>query len=175
MSDAVGRVIGTEDAMPLEFWVAVAPGSHLQLDDVVAVTRVLPDGETVNLYGIVSQVRARHEGARFDSDVFLVADGILPAEVSEAAQVQLTRAAPETFVPPLPGAEVRRATGDERDAALDLQDVERRLPAGLSRNDEPIHLDLDFVDGTKGAHVNISGISGVATKTSSIGKQDLHD
>ena len=166
MSDAVGRVIGTEDAMPLEFWVAVAPGSHLQLDDVVAVTRVLPDGETVNLYGIVSQVRARHEGARFDSDVFLVADGILPAEVSEAAQVQLTRAAPETFVPPLPGAEVRRATGDERDAALDLQDVERRLPAGLSRNDEPIHLDLDFVDGTKGAHVNISGISGVATKTS---------
>ena len=166
MSDAVGRVIGTEDAMPLEFWVAVAPGSHLQLDDVVAVTRVLPDGETVNLYGIVSQVRARHEGARFDSDVFLVAEGILPAEVSEAAQVQLTRAAPETFVPPLPGAEVRRATGDERDAALDLQDVERRLPAGLSRNDEPIHLDLDFVDGTKGAHVNISGISGVATKTS---------
>lgn len=166
MSDPVGRVIGTEDAMPLEFWVAVAPGSHLQLDDVVAVTRVLPDGETVNLYGIVSQVRARHEGARFDSDVFLVADGILPAEVSEAAQIQLTRAAPETFVPPLPGAEVRRATGDERDAALDLQDVERRLPAGLSRNDEPIHLDLDFVDGTKGAHVNISGISGVATKTS---------
>ena len=166
MSDAVGRVIGTEDAMPLEFWVAVAPGSHLQLDDVVAVTRVLPDGETVNLYGIVSQVRARHEGARFDSDVFLVAEGILPAEVSEAAQVQLTRAAPETFVPPLPGAEVRRAVGDERDAALDLQDVERRLPAGLSRNDEPIHLDLDFVDGTKGAHVNISGISGVATKTS---------
>ena len=166
MSDAVGRVIGTEDAMPLEFWVAVAPGSHLQLDDVVAVTRVLPDGETINLYGIVSQVRARHEGARFDSDVFLVAEGILPAEVSEAAQVQLTRAAPETFVPPLPGAEVWRATGDERDAALDLQDVERRLPAGLSRNDEPIHLDLDFVDGTKGAHVNISGISGVATKTS---------
>ena len=27
-------------------------------------------------------------------------------------------------------------------------------------------LDLDFIDGTKGAHVNISGISGVATKTS---------
>ena len=57
----------------------------------------------------MSQVRARHEGARFDSDVFLIASGVLPAEVSEAAQVHLTRVVPETFVPPLPGAEVRRA------------------------------------------------------------------
>ena len=69
-------------------------------------------------------------------------------------------------MPPLPGTEVRRATGAERDEALDLVDVERRLPAGLSRDGEPVVLDLDFIDGTKGAHVNISGISGVATKTS---------
>ncbi len=166
MSDVVGRVLGTDDATPLEFWVAVTPGSHLQLDDVVATDRDLPSGDRISLYGVVSQVRARHEGARFDSDVFLISDGILPAEVSEAAQVQLTRVVPETFVPPLPGAEVRRAVDDERDAALDFDDVERRLPAGLSRENDPIYLDLDFVDGTMGAHINISGISGVATKTS---------
>lgn len=166
MADVVGRVLGTDDATPLQFWVAVAPGSHLQLDDVVAMDRDLPSGDRICLYGIVSQVRARHEGARFDSDVFLITDGILPAEVSEAAQVQLTRVVPETFVPPLPGAEVRRAVEEERDAALDFDDVERRLPTGLSRDDDPIYLDLDFVDGTKGAHINISGISGVATKTS---------
>jgi hypothetical protein len=166
MSDVVGRVLGTDDATPLEFWVAVAPGAHLQLDDVVAMDRDLPSGDRICLYGIVSQVRARHEGARFDSDVFLITEGILPAEISEAAQVQLTRVVPETFVPPLPGAEVRRAVEEERDAALDFDDVERRLPAGLSRDDDPIYLDLDFVDGTKGAHINISGISGVATKTS---------
>lgn len=162
----VGRVLGTEDATPLEFWVGIAPGAHLQLDDVVALDRILPTGEKVTLYGVVAQVRARHEGARFDSDVFLIADGILPAEVSEAAQVQLTRVVPETFVPPLPGTPVRRAVGLERDTALDFEDVERRLPAGLSRDGEPVYLDLDFIDGTKGAHVNISGISGVATKTS---------
>ncbi len=164
--DGVGRVIGTEDATPLEFWVAVAPGQQLQLDDVVALDRVLPSGELIHLYGIVTQMRARHEGARFDSDVFLIAAGVLPAEVSEAAMVQLTRVVPEVFVPPLPGTPVRRAIGDERDLALDFTDVERRLPAGLSRDNEPFFLDLDFVDGTKGAHVNISGISGVATKTS---------
>ncbi len=162
----VGRVLGTEDATPLEFWVAVAPGAQLQLDDVVALNRTLADGESVSMYGIVGQVRARHEGARFDTDVFLIADGILPADVAEAAQVQLTRIVPEVLVPPLPGTPVRRATDDERDAALDFEDVDRRLPAGLSRENEPMWLDLDFLDGTKGAHVNIAGISGVATKTS---------
>ncbi len=162
----VGRVLGTDDATPLEFWVAVSPGAHLQLDDVVAVDRIMPDGTKVCLYGIVGQVRARHEGARFDSDVFLIADGILPAQVAEAAQIQLTRVVPETFVPPLPGAEVRVATDAERDAALDFEGVERRLAAGLSRDNAPIYLDVDFIDGTKGAHINISGVSGVATKTS---------
>ena len=164
--EVVGRVLGTDEATPLEFWVAIAPGQHLQLDDVVAADRVLPTGEKISIYGIVGQVRARHEGAHFDSDVFLIADGILPAEVAEAAQVQVTRVVPETFVPPLPGTAVRRAVDDERDEALDLTDVERRLPAGLTRDGQPVVLDLDFLDGTKGAHVNISGISGVATKTS---------
>src|SRR4249920_2065492 len=168
MADVVvlGRVVGTDDATPLEFWVAVAPGQHIQLDDIVAVDRILPTGEVLKVYGIVAQVRARHEGARFQSDVFMIAEGLLPAEVSEAAMVQVTRVVPEVFVPPLPGAEVRKATAVERAAALDYETVERRLPAGLSRDGEPVFLDVDFLDGTKGAHVNISGISGVATKTS---------
>lgn len=166
MSTTVGLVIGTEDATPLEFWVAVAPGEHLQLDDVVALDRILPTGEQVSIYGVVGQVRARHEGLRFQSDVFLVDDGLLPAEVSEAALVQATRFEPETFVAPLPGTPVRRAVGAERELALDVERVERRLAAGLSRDGEPAWLDLDFVDGTKGAHINISGVSGVATKTS---------
>ncbi|MGH8895598.1 MAG: ATP-binding protein, partial [Egibacteraceae bacterium] len=31
--------------------------------------------------------------------------------------------------------------------------------------DEPAYVNLEFLDGTRGAHVNISGVSGVATKT----------
>jgi DNA helicase HerA-like ATPase len=162
----VGQVIGVDDATPLEFWVAVAPGHTLQLDDVVALERVLPDQTTLNIYGVVSQVRARHEGAAFQSDVFLISEGILPGQVSEAALIQPTRFEPEVLLPPLPGSPVRVATEHERDTALSFDSVERRLPAGLSRSDEPVFLDLDFVDGTKGAHINISGISGVATKTS---------
>jgi hypothetical protein len=167
-SPIAGRVIGTEDATPLEFWVAIAEGQFLQLDDVVALERELPNGETVSIYGIVTQVRARHEGARFDSDVFLIQDGVLPAQVSQAAHIVATRFEPEIFVPPLPGQAVRRAVGEERDRALffDGMELSKRLPAGLSRDEEPVYVNLEFIDGTRGAHINISGISGVATKTS---------
>lgn len=161
----VGRVIGTEDSTPLEFWVGVAADSYLQLDDVVALERVLPGGEVVKIFGMVGQVRARHEGARFDSDVFLISDGVLPAEVAESAQIAATRFEPEIFVPPRPGDPVRKAEGAERDQALFFDRMTERLPIGLSRSGDPLVLNLEFLDGRRGAHVNISGISGVATKT----------
>ncbi len=111
MTAVVGRVLGTLDAMPLEFWVGVEPGQFLQLDDVVVVETPLPHGDTVRLFGVVDLVRARHEGAKFDSDVFLIEKGVLPAQVSQAAHVRVTRVEPEIFVPPLPGQPVRRAQG----------------------------------------------------------------
>ncbi|MEX0796084.1 MAG: ATP-binding protein [Acidimicrobiia bacterium] len=166
MADLVGRVIGTRDSTPLEFWVGVAEGEYLQLDDVVALERVLPTGEMVKMYGMVGQVIARHEGARFDSDVFLIEAGILPAQVTEAAQVTSTRFEPEVFVPPSPGQAVRIATGEERDKALFFDRMEQRFPVGLARNGEPLWVNFEFLNGDRGAHVNISGISGVATKTS---------
>jgi len=161
----VGRVLGTKDATPLEFWVGVAEGEFLQLDDVVTLERLLPTGELVMMYGTVGQVVARHEGARFDSDVFLIEEGVLPAEVTETAQVTTTRFEPEVFVPPRPGQPVRIAEADERDRALFFDRMEQRLPVGLSRNGEPFWVNLEFLNGERGAHVNISGISGVATKT----------
>ncbi|HSP05449.1 MAG TPA: ATP-binding protein [Acidimicrobiales bacterium] len=161
----VGRVIGTEDATPLEYWVGIADDQFLQLDDVVALDRTLPDGQRVELYGMVEQVRARHEGAQYDSDVFLIEGGLLPAQVSRSAKVITTRVEPEVFVPPLPGTAVRKATGDERGRALHFDDMVQKVPAGLSRDGEPFFIDKEFLDGSRGAHVNISGVSGVATKT----------
>ena len=61
----VGRVTGTEDATPLQFWTAVSPDSYLQLDDVVVTTRALASGDRVTISGVVTAVRALHEGAQF--------------------------------------------------------------------------------------------------------------
>jgi DNA helicase HerA-like ATPase len=164
--EPVGRVLGTADATPLQFWTAVNAGSWLQLDDVVVTHRELPDREPVTIAGVVTAVRARHEGAQFDSDVFAIAEGMLPAQVQEAAEITTTRVDPEVYVPPSPGAVVRRATGEARAAALHFDRMQRRIPIGLGRDGAPVFLNADFLDGTRGAHVSISGISGVATKTS---------
>ncbi|GLY21370.1 ATPase [Micromonospora sp. NBRC 101691] len=164
--EAVGRVLGTADATPLQFWTAVSDDSYLQLDDVVVTRRELPDREPVTIAGVVTQVRARHEGAQFDSDVFAIADGTLPAQVQEAAEITTTRVDPELYVPPTPGAVVRRAEGDARARALHFDRMERRIPMGTGRDGVPVYLNADFLDGSRGAHVSISGISGVATKTS---------
>lgn len=165
-STSVGRVVGTEDATPLVFHVAVAEGQYLQLDDVVVTRRDVPGADPVTTSGVVTQVTGRHEGASFASDVFLISDGVLPAHAQEVAEVMTTRVEPEVYVPPLPGSAVDRAEGAARDEALFFDTMDRKLACGTGRDGQPIYLDLDFVDGTRGAHVSISGISGVATKTS---------
>ena len=118
VSEPLGLVVGTVPATPLRYSVGLAPGQYVQLDDVVVTSRPLPGRDGVQIAGVVTNVEAVHEGARFASDVFLIADGALPAEVCEIAEVTVTRIEPELYVPPLPGTPVRRAEGAQRDSAL---------------------------------------------------------
>lgn len=170
MSDSttsvVGLVLGSQDSTPLDFWVGVRDGQRLQLDDLVVVRTTIAQGEEVTFYGIVDIVRKRFEGSQFDTDAFRVADGTLPADISYAAHVQVTRVEPEYFVPPTPGDAVQVVRDEEFRRALYFDRMERRVAIGLTRTGEPVHANLEFLDGTRGAHASISGVSGVATKTS---------
>ncbi len=161
----VGRVLGTEDSTPLEFWVGIEDGTYLQLDDVVMVQTDVPGAGRLRVSGLVDMVRARHEGSRFDTDVFLADQGLLPVETARAAHVVSTRFEPELYVPPRPGDAVVRTTGEARDEALYFDTMEEKLVAGVARDQLPVYIDVSFLDGRRGAHVNISGVSGVATKT----------
>ena len=167
--DGLGLVVGTVPATPLTFSVSLAPGQYAQLDDVVVTHRQMPGNghEPVQISGVVTNVEAIHEGARFASDVFLIEQGALPAEICEVAEVTVTRVEPEMYVPPLPGAPVRRANGAERDSALYFDEMGgSKVPVGFGRDGQPVFVNFEFVDGTRGAHVSISGVSGIATKTS---------
>ena len=165
MRAEVGRVLGTTDAEPLGWWVAIPPDEIVQLDDVVVLERTLRDGRTVATYGVVDGLVARHEGARLESDVFLSEQGVLPLGLALKGHVTIVRVEPEIFVPPLPGQAVFHAVGSDRERALFFDSMKKRFPLGLSRDGEIIHGNFEFLDGSRGAHVNISGISGVATKT----------
>lgn len=167
MPDGLGLVVGTVPATPLQFSVGLAPGQYAQLDDVVVTERALPGRPGVRIAGVVTNVEAVHEGARFASDVFLIEQGALPAEVCEVAEVTVTRVEPELYVPPLPGAAVMRAVGAQRESALYFDEMgDSRVPVGFGRDGQPVYVNFEFLDGTRGAHVSISGVSGIATKTS---------
>lgn len=163
----VGRVIASEHSTTQEFRVVLNDDSYLQLDDMVMLETEVPGAGTIRTYGVVTESEGFYEGAAFESDTFRIAgEGILPAAKMRSARVAVTRVDPELWVAPDPGAEVYRAAGGERDKALYKDEMERPLPVGIGRDGEPVYADLDFFDGRKGGHMSISGISGVATKTS---------
>jgi uncharacterized protein len=167
--EPVGIVLGTRDAAPLEFWVGVNDGQMLQLDDIVVMKTKKPltgSSDFINFYGVVDSVRKLHEGVQFDSDTKLALEGTIPVNVSYAAHVIVTRVDPEEFIPPHPGDEVYHALGVDLEMALYRDRMETTLPAGVLRNGQPAMLNFAFLNGENGAHVNISGVSGVATKTS---------
>jgi len=164
---SLGRVLGSEHTTTRAFRVAIDDDDYLQLDDWVVVRTDVPKVGKVSTYGVVTEVEARYEGASFESDTHLIADeGVLPAIKVRSARVEVTRVDPEVWVAPDPGREVERASGVERLKALYADEMGRPLPVGLGRDGEPVYVDLDFFDGVKGGHMSISGISGVATKTS---------
>jgi uncharacterized protein len=165
-ADRIGLVDGSEESDSRTFHVVLEPTAVVQLDDLLAVVTDLPDGTTVVHYGIVTELLSRLEGAELASDTARVADRLLPAELVRRAEVRSLRTVPERFVAPHAGSVVIRATGEHRRLGLFEDQMEERLPIGLDLTGQPVFADMRFVDGRAGGHVSISGISGVATKTS---------
>lgn len=166
-SSPIGIIMGSKETSPLDFWVSVAESACVQLDDVVRVASVDPEtGQAIQYYGLVDRVEKSLEGLEFHSDSRRVHEGLLPYSLCYAARVTITRIEPEIYTPPRPGDPVYRAEHEHFDQALYFNQMQRRLPAGRLQNGQPAWLNYDFLDGTRGGHVSISGISGVATKTS---------
>ena len=165
--ERVGRIVGDARTNTREFRIILDDTSYLAVDDLVVVISNIPGlTEPLATYGVVIESESTYEGVTYETDVRRIADsGVLPAELIRTATVAITRMIPEIWTAPLAGQIVHRATGVERDLALYVDDMGRKMPVGLAPDGSPIFLDLDFFDGTKGGHMSISGVSGVATKT----------
>src|SRR5438270_3454245 len=163
----LGLVDGSVDASTRRFSLLLDERAIVQLDDLVAVTQELPDGRALTHYGIVVEGFGRIEGASLSTDTRRIAgDRTMPGEEIRRVDVQVLRTVPELWLPPRPGSAAVAAQGGHRDLALFLDQMERRLAVGLDQAGLPVYADFTFLNGEKGGHLSISGISGVATKTS---------
>ena len=77
------------------------------------------------------------------------------------------------YIPVQEGRKVYLANEEQIMEALGLKDVKNPLPAGYiemyegkNKKTLPVYFNSHFVIGPEGAHLNISGISGLASKTS---------
>jgi uncharacterized protein len=164
----VGLIDGSAEATTSRFQIVLAEDAVAELDELLVTVQQLPGSqETLTHYGIVVEASGVIEGAELSSDTERITGSrTMPGQVARTAEVQVLRTVPERWLPPAPGAPVYQASGAHREMALFLDQMEQPLKAGLDQSRRPVYADFSFLNGEKGGHVSISGVSGVATKTS---------
>jgi hypothetical protein len=185
-SAPLGRVVATERKpnTPHEFHFWTALDSPVGIGTIIRVEGAHPvGGQIPQVYGIVVEGFSYTDLQTPLHDV-LGHDGS-PSSASlaatERAEIRLYTAAvlrhqPEEPLQPVPMGQVFLA--DENDVAVALRmdsylaaESRTGIPIGVYRaggTDAPIYVDADFLIGPEAAHLNITGVSGLATKTSAI-------
>ena len=186
MSEALGRVVATERKpnTPHEFHFWTAIDSPVGIGTIVRVDGAQPvEGHIPHIYGIVVEGFSYTDLQSPLHDV-LGHDGSPSAasySATERAEIRLYTAAvlrqiPEEPLQPVPMGEVFLAEEDDVQVALRMDGYLREgantgIPVGVYRaggTDAVIYLDADFLLGPEAAHLNITGVSGLATKTSAV-------
>jgi hypothetical protein len=186
MSEALGRVVATERKpnTPHEFHFWTAINSPVGIGTIVRVDGAQPmDGQIPHIYGIVVEGFSYTDLQSPMHDV-LGHDG-LPTLAgfasTERAEIRLYTAAvlrqiPEEPLQPVPMGQVFLAEEADVHVALRMDSYLKEgantgIPVGVYRaggTDAVIYLDADFLLGPEAAHLNITGVSGLATKTSAV-------
>ena len=186
MTAPLGRVVATErkpnTPHEFHFWTSldcpVGIGTIVRVDGSHAV-----DGQIPHIYGIVVEGFSYTDLQSPMHDV-LGHDGS-PSNagfaVTERSEIRLYTAAvlrqiPEEPLQPVPMGEVFLAGEEDVATALRMdaylkEGAHTGIPIGVYRagaTDSVIWLDADFLLGPEAAHLNISGMSGLATKTSAV-------
>ena len=176
----LGRVIATElkPSTPHQFHFWTARESPIGIGAIVRVE----EADRI-VYGVVTDGLAYSDlvspmHAVIGSDGDPVAAGLEP---TERAEIRLYTAAvlrqiPEEPLQPVPLGPVWAASDSDVIEALRMDafiggDRATGVPVGLyaaGGMDCPVYLDSDFLLGPEAAHLNITGVSGLATKTSAV-------
>jgi hypothetical protein len=173
--EPIGRVVATErqpnTAYEFHFWAT--KDAPLGIGTLVRV-----DSGTRKVWGVITEGYTYNDVPNPLAD-YLGFDGNPQLQPpSHRIEIRLYRAAvlrhyPEQPVQPPPIAPVYLATEADVHYALRINEIppERRIPVGVYESGDtlvPIYLDADFLLGPEAGHLNVTGTSGLAAKTSAI-------
>jgi hypothetical protein len=182
----LGRVVATErkpnTPHEFHFWTAldspVGIGTIVRVEGAQPVQNQLPEiyGIVVDGFSYTDLVTPIHDMLGHDGS-----PGGASLASTQRAEIRLytahvLRQLPEEPLQPVPMGQVFLA--DDHDVAVGLrmdgylkEGSRTGIPVGVYRaggTDAAIYLDADFLIGPEAAHLNITGVSGLATKTSAI-------
>ena len=175
--DTIGKIIATEKQPSTieEFTFWTKKDLKLKPFDVVVVEHV----ENSKTYGVVEEISHMTDSpsalAGYISSDFGDVDASAYTERIGMNYVKCKVVGNDNniFIPVQEGRKVYLATEEQIMDALGLNDVKNPLPAGYmemydgeNKQTLPVHFNSHFLIGPEGAHLNISGISGLASKTS---------
>ncbi|MGB7213406.1 MAG: hypothetical protein WBC97_12360 [Gemmatimonadales bacterium] len=180
MPATIGRVVATElkPSTPHQFFFWTARLSSVGIGAIVRV-----EGDDRVVWGVVTDafaysdlVTPLHDVIGADGDP--ARTGLAPSERPEIRlwQAAVLRQQPEEPLQPVPLGAVHLATDADVVAAIrmdafTLGEEPTGVPVGVytaAGLEAPVYLDADFLLGPEAAHLNITGVSGLATKTSAV-------
>lgn len=175
--DTIGRIIATERQPSTieEFTFWTNKDLKLKPFDVVVVEHI----QNSKTYGIVEEISHMTDSpsplAGFISSDFGNVDSTSYTERIGMNYVKCKVVGNDNdiFIPVQEGKKVFLASEKQIEIALGLDRMNNKLPAGYiemyegtNKKTLPVFFDSHYLIGPEGAHLNISGISGLASKTS---------
>lgn len=178
MSKIIGKVIATEKNPSTidDFYFWTKPDMILNPFDVVKIKH-LKDSIT---YGVIEEISHITDTANFLSDYISNDFGDVFTEENtyrigmNYIKAKIIGNTQNIYIPLINNSQVSLADKNEVQEALGLKNIKNPVTCGyleMYSNDEskitlPVKMDARFLIGPEGAHLNISGISGLAAKTS---------
>ena len=176
----IGRVVATElrPSTPHQFHFWTATDTSVGIGAIVRV-----DDPSRTVYGVVTDGMAYSDAGSALHEVIGAEGQPASADLSPTRRTEVRlfvasvlRQMPEEPLQPVPLGSVYLATDADVELALRMDAYTRSeqptgIPVGVYSSggrQSPVLLDADFLLGPEAAHLNITGVSGLATKTSAV-------
>lgn len=175
--DTVGKVASPpqKESTSEEFHFWIRDDVLVERGQIVR-TQITHAGEPIHFYAVVREVYRQSRRAslaeerdRYDGDTSYLPPYQTPGV--NFAVATILRTVPDVACPPCDGADVQLGDAADAAAAFAADEIENPLAVGLIKNGGRRtvgagSIDLDYVLGASGGHVNVTGVAGRGTKSS---------